>query len=107
MKITDIDFQKTNGLIPVIIQNKTDGVVLMLGYMNREALTKTLKKGLVYFWSRSRQKLWMKGKKSGNKFKVTEIYSDCDKDALLVKVNLLGRNACHTGSKTCFYTKLL
>lgn len=105
MKIS-IDFTKVNGLVPVIIQNYKTGDVFMLGYMNEEALQKTIKTGWVYFWSRSRKKLWLKGEESGNKLKVKEIYLDCDKDTLLINVELIGKNVCHTGNRSCFYTKL-
>lgn len=105
MKLS-MDFKKGNGLVPVIIQDYKTGDIFMLGYANDEALQKTIETGWIYFWSRNRQKLCMKGEESGNKLKVKEIYSDCDKDTLLVKVELIGRNACHTGNKTCFYTKL-
>ena len=101
-----IDFTKSNGLVPVIIQDYRTGDVYMLGYMNKEALEKTIYNGWVYFWSRSRQKLWLKGEQSGNKLKVKEIYSDCDNDSILVKVELVGSNVCHTGKKSCFYTEL-
>jgi len=97
---------KKNILIPAIIQDYKSGDIYMLGYMDEEALQKTLKTEWVYFYSRSRQKLWMKGEESGNKLKVKEIYSDCDNDSILVKVKLNGGNVCHTGSKSCFYTKL-
>ncbi len=102
----NIDFKKGNGLVTVIIQDYQTGDILMLGYMNEEALRKTIETELVYFWSRSKQKLWMKGEESGNKLKVKEIYSDCDCDCLLVKVELIGSNVCHTSNKSCFYTKL-
>jgi phosphoribosyl-AMP cyclohydrolase len=105
MKLS-IDFTKGNGLAPSIIQDYKTGEVFMLGYMNKESLQKTIRTGWVYFWSRSRQKLWMKGEESGNKLKVKEIYSDCDNDSILVKVELVGNNVCHTGNKTCFYKSL-
>jgi phosphoribosyl-AMP cyclohydrolase len=105
MKLS-IDFTKGNGLVPAIIQDYKNGEVFMLGYMNEEALQKTLQTGWVYFWSRSRKKLWMKGEESGNKLKLKEIYFDCDNDSLLVKVELIGSNVCHTGNKTCFYNTL-
>jgi phosphoribosyl-AMP cyclohydrolase len=99
-----------NKLIPAIIQDVLTKDVLMLGYMNNEALTKTVRTGWIYFWSRKRKKLWMKGEKSGNKLKLKEIYFDCDRDAILIKAELIARNAClagrqicHTGNKTCFY----
>jgi len=105
MKLS-IDFTKNNGLVPAIIQDFKTSDVYMLGYMNEEALQKTIETEWVYFWSRSRKKLWMKGEESGNKLKVKEIYSDCDSDSLLVKAELIGSNVCHTGNKSCFYTKL-
>ena len=97
-----LNFTKSNGLLPAIIQDDTTGDVYMLGYMNEEALQKTRQSGWVYFYSRSRKKLWMKGESSGNKLKVQAIYTDCDTDTLLIKVILLGRNICHTGNRTCF-----
>ena len=106
MENIDIDFGKGNGLVPVIIQDYQSGEVLMLGFMNQESLQKTLELGWVYFWSRSRGKLWMKGEESGNKLKVKEIYADCDNDSILIKVDLIGNNVCHTGNKSCFYVKL-
>ena len=102
-----IDFKKNEGLIPAIIQDYKSGDVYMLGFMNEEALQKTLETGLVYFWSRSRQKLWMKGEESGNKLKIKDMYSDCDNDSLLIKVELIGNNVCHTGNKSCFYEEVL
>lgn len=98
----NIDFAKGNGLIPAIIQDYKSGEILMLGFMKQEALQKTLESGWVYFWSRSRKKLWMKGEKSGNKLKVKEVFIDCDKDTLLLKVELIGKNVCHIGDRTCF-----
>lgn len=106
MKKINIDFKKENGLIPAVIQEYKSGDVLMLGYMNKVSLEKTKQTGWVYFWSRSRQKLWMKGEESNNKLKVKNILVDCDKDALLILVDLIGEVACHTGNKTCFYTKV-
>lgn len=107
MKTTQIDFKKMSGLVPVIIQdNKTDEVY-MLGYISEESLRKTIKTGFVYFWSRSRNKLWMKGEESGNKLKIMKIYVDCDGDTLLMKVKLMGTNVCHTGKRSCFNEKLL
>ena len=105
MKVA-LDFAKGNGLIPTIVQDYKSGDVYMLGYMNEESLQKTIETGWVYFWSRSRKKLWMKGEESGNKLKIKEISTDCDKDSLLLKVELLGENVCHTGNKSCFYTKM-
>lgn len=107
MKNIDIDFEKGNGLVSVVIQDYQNGEVLMLGFMNQEALQKTLKSKMVYLWSRSRQKLWMKGEESGNKLKVRVIYKDCDIDSLLIKVELIGKNVCHTGNKSCFYQEVI
>lgn len=90
-------------LIPTIIQDDQTLEVYMLGYSNKESLDKTKKTGYVYFWSRSRNKLWMKGEESGNKLKVVNIYSDCDDDTILIKVRLIGKNVCHNGNKTCFF----
>jgi phosphoribosyl-AMP cyclohydrolase len=102
----DLQFDKTNGLIPVIIQDYQDGSIYMLGYMNKEALNITMKTGRVYFWSRKTNKLWMKGETSGNTLLVKKILSDCDGDTLLVMVDLEGKNVCHTGNKTCFFRTL-
>ncbi|MBM3282919.1 phosphoribosyl-AMP cyclohydrolase [Candidatus Gottesmanbacteria bacterium] len=102
-----INFQKSGLLIPAVIQDVDTLEILMLGYMNKQSFNKTLKEGLVYFWSRSRRKIWKKGEISGNKLGVKAIFSDCDKDALLIKVKLIGKNVCHTGNKSCFYTKIL
>lgn len=101
-----IDFEKSGGLVPVIIQDSSTGEIYMLGYMNEEALSKTRSSGWVHFWSRSKDRLWMKGEESGNKLKVSSIYEDCDHDTLLVKVELHGEAVCHTGNKSCFYQKI-
>ncbi|OGV99281.1 MAG: bifunctional phosphoribosyl-AMP cyclohydrolase/phosphoribosyl-ATP pyrophosphatase [Nitrospinae bacterium RIFCSPLOWO2_02_39_17] len=95
----------SNGLIPAVIQDWKNGDVLMLAYMNEEALRKTIETGYTHFWSRSRGKLWKKGETSGNEQFVKEISYDCDNDTLLVKVEQKGV-ACHTGNRTCFYSKL-
>ena len=102
-----LKFQKKDGLIPIIIQDGKSGDVLMLGYMNQEALEKTQEEGFVFFWSRERKKLWMKGEESGNKLEVKQISTDCDRDAVLIKVQLIGKNVCHTGNKSCFTNKIL
>src|SRR5690554_3155026 len=99
-----IKFDK-NGLIPAIIQDAENGQVLMLGYMNREAVEKSLQTGRTHFWSRSRNKLWMKGESSGHIQTIKEAYFDCDKDALLFKVKQT-RAACHTGHYSCFFNKI-
>jgi len=95
----------SNGLIPAIIQDWKNGDVLMLAYMNEESLKKTIETGNTHFWSRSRNKLWKKGETSGNEQIVKEISYDCDNDTLLVKVEQKGV-ACHTGNRSCFYSKL-
>jgi len=95
-----------DGLVPVIIQDVHDGTVLMLAYMNRVSLKRTIKTGNTWFWSRSRKKYWMKGEESGHIQKVRSIYLDCDGDTLLIKVNQIKRTACHTGHRACFYRKL-
>jgi phosphoribosyl-AMP cyclohydrolase len=102
MNLKTIDFKKGGGLIPAIIQDYKNKEIYMLGYMNSSSFKKTIKTKYVYFWSRSRNKLWLKGEKSGNKLKVINIYTDCDSDTLLIKVKLLGKYVCHTGNKTCF-----
>ena len=79
----------------------------MLGYMNKDSLNKTMTNKIVYFWSRSREKIWKKGETSGNILKVKEIYIDCDNDTLLIKVKLSGKNVCHLGNKSCFVERIL
>ena len=101
-----IDFKKGGGLIPAIIQDGATSEVLMLGYMNLEAYELTVSTNNVYFWSRSRKKLWLKGEESGNKLEVLSIFQDCDADTLLIRVKLIGQAACHTGQKSCFFTKI-
>jgi len=96
-----IDFSKENGLVPTVIQDKNTLQVLMVGYMNEEALEKTKKEKRVTFFSRSKNRLWTKGETSGNFLNVEEILSDCDDDAILIKVNPVGP-VCHTGSTACF-----
>lgn len=92
-------------LIPAVVQEASTGQVLMLAYMNKESLKRTLESGYTWFWSRSRQELWNKGATSGHLQKVVAIYSDCDNDTLLVQVEQTGA-ACHTGHHSCFYTKM-
>ena len=92
-------------LIPAVVQEASTGQVLMLAYMNRESLEKTLDTGYTWFYSRSRQALWNKGATSGHRQKVLRMYSDCDNDTLLVQVEQTGA-ACHTGHHSCFYTKM-
>lgn len=97
----NLDFDKVGGLIPAIIQDNETNKVLMLGYMNAEALQKTQETGKVTFFSRTKQRLWTKGEESGNFLNVISIKEDCDKDTLLIKVNPVGP-VCHTGADTCF-----
>lgn len=97
----NIDFEKTDGLVPAIIQDNTTRNVLMLGYMNREAYEKTMATGKVTFWSRSRNCLWTKGETSGNFLNLVDIKVDCDNDTILVRVNPTGP-ACHLGTDTCW-----
>ena len=96
-----------DGLIPAVIQDVKDGQVLMVAFMNRESLRRTLAEGLTCFWSRSRREYWVKGLTSGNTQKVVRVAVDCDQDCLLVVVEQQGDAvACHTGKKTCFYREL-
>jgi phosphoribosyl-ATP pyrophosphohydrolase/phosphoribosyl-AMP cyclohydrolase len=99
--MVNIDFKKGNGLVPVIIQDNTTMQVLMLGFMNKEALSKTEQEGRVTFFSRSRNKLWTKGETSGNYLYVKEIRADCDSDSILILADPAGP-VCHTGSFSCF-----
>jgi phosphoribosyl-ATP pyrophosphohydrolase/phosphoribosyl-AMP cyclohydrolase len=100
-----IDFEKNGGLVPVIVQDVDTNEVLMLAYMNKEALELTQKTGYAHYFSRSRNKLWKKGESSGNTQEVKEILIDCDNDTILLKVKQNGP-ACHTGRKSCFFTNL-
>jgi len=90
------------GLIPAIAQDKATGEILMLAWMNRESIARTIETGEAVYWSRSRRKLWHKGETSGNVQKVMEIRTDCDKDVLLLKIEQVGGAACHTGMRSCF-----
>jgi phosphoribosyl-ATP pyrophosphohydrolase/phosphoribosyl-AMP cyclohydrolase len=103
--LKDLKFGK-QGLVPAIIQDYKTGEVLMLAYMNRVSLRRTIKSGRTCFWSRSRQRYWVKGETSGNLQFVKSIYYDCDQDALLIKVRQTGV-ACHTGNRSCFYRKII
>jgi len=94
------------GLIPAIIQDEKTNEVLMMAYMDKVALDKTLSTGFTHFWSRSRQKYWMKGETSGHVQEVREILYDCDEDTLLIKVIQHGTGACHTGNRTCFFRSI-
>ncbi len=94
------------GLIPVVVQDVKDNTVLMVAYMNRESLRRTLKLKKCVFWSRSRKSFWLEGESSGNVQKVKEIRIDCDGDCLVIKVDQIGCAACHTGHRSCFYRKV-
>jgi len=100
----ELDWKKGNGLVPAIVQDAGTGIVLMLGYMNKEALTKTLDTKKVWFYSRSRERLWMKGESSGNTLALVDVKADCDRDTLLVKAIPHGPT-CHTGAWSCFEDK--
>jgi phosphoribosyl-AMP cyclohydrolase len=106
-RVTGVDDLKYDdrGLIPAIVQEESTGRVLMLAYMNRESLSRTLDTGRTWFYSRSRQELWPKGETSGNVQRVARVMYDCDADTLLVQVEQVGV-ACHTGEKSCFYREL-
>jgi phosphoribosyl-ATP pyrophosphohydrolase/phosphoribosyl-AMP cyclohydrolase len=102
-----MDYSKLDGLIPAVIQDSESAEVLMVGFMNDVALAETRRTGYATFFSRTRNKLWMKGETSGNKLEVVEILVDCDDDTVLIKVKRLGDgNVCHTGERTCFSRKL-
>ena len=102
----EIDFQKSGGLVPAIIQDERTGDVLMLGFMNQESLAETQRTGEVVFFSRSRSKLWKKGESSGHVLRVREMRVDCDADALLVRVEAIGPGVCHEGYRSCFFRML-
>ena len=102
-----MDYSKLGGLIPAVVQDADSSEVLMVGFMNEQALAETRRSGYATFFSRTRGALWMKGETSGNKLAVTEILVDCDEDTVLLKVKRLGDgNVCHTGERTCFYRPL-
>lgn len=104
-RVEQVDFEKCNGLVPTIVQDSETKEVLMLAYMSKESLRKTLEEKTTWFYSRSRNELWNKGATSGHFQYVKEIKIDCDKDTILVLVNQTGA-ACHTGNKSCFYRDL-
>ena len=101
-----LDFDKLDGLVPAVIQDHSSGRVLMVGFMNRQAFEKTVETGYATFFSRSRNKLWMKGETSGHRLLVKEIATDCDRDTVLVKVEALGPGVCHEGYASCFFRRL-
>jgi phosphoribosyl-AMP cyclohydrolase len=99
-----MDFSKLNGLVPAVIQDAVTREILMVGFMNQEALDRTVSSGFATFFSRTRDKLWTKGETSGNRLKVERVLVDCDDDTLLLMVTRLGDgNVCHTGERSCFY----
>ena len=101
-----LDFSKLDGLIPAVIQDHATGRVLMVGFMNDEAFRKTVESGYATFYSRSRNKLWMKGETSGHRLVVRGISTDCDEDSVLIQVEALGPGVCHNGYESCFYRTL-
>jgi phosphoribosyl-AMP cyclohydrolase len=102
----DIAFAKTGGLIPAIVQDDRTGEVLMLGFMNEEALSETRRTREVVFYSRSRNRLWKKGESSGHVLKVRELRVDCDADTFLVRVERIGAGVCHEGYRSCFFRRM-
>jgi phosphoribosyl-AMP cyclohydrolase len=108
-----IDFAKRDGFVPCVVQDVSDGRILMLAYVNERALTTTFEKGMATFWSTSRNELWTKGETSGDFLKIVDILTDCDQDALVYRVEPQGKGACHTKNpvngetrKSCFYRKI-
>jgi len=101
-----LDFQKSDGLVTAVIQDNATGRVLMVGYMNEAAFRQTVETGFATFWSRSRRKLWLKGESSGHRLMVKEISTDCDADAVLLKVEPIGPGVCHEGYRSCFFRRL-
>lgn len=101
-----IDWEKTGGLLPVVVQEVASGEVLMLAYMDEEALNLSLKTGFAHYFSRTKNRIWKKGEQSGNVQKIVDAYLDCDNDTLLIKVEQQGGAACHTGAKSCFFRKI-
>src|SRR6266571_7237320 len=102
----DLDFKKMDGLVTAVIQDHASKRVLMVGFMNEEAFRKTVETGYATFFSRSRNKLWLKGETSGHRLAVKEISTDCDRDALLIQVEALGPGVCHEGYQSCFFQRL-
>jgi phosphoribosyl-ATP pyrophosphohydrolase/phosphoribosyl-AMP cyclohydrolase len=103
----EIDFDKMQGLAPAVIQDAATGELLMVGFMNREALKTTLRTNFVTFYSRTRRTLWTKGETSGNRLEVVAAWTDCDRDTVLLRVRVLGAGkVCHTGSRSCFTQEL-
>lgn len=99
----ELDFNKLDGLIPAVIQDAASGRVLMVGFMNQEAWKRTIESGFATFYSRSRNKLWLKGESSGHRLVVKSIQTDCDQDSVLIQVEALGPGVCHEGYASCFF----
>lgn len=100
---SELDFDKMNGLLPAVVQDSANGDVLMVGFMNRQAFERTLEAGYVTFFSRTRNELWMKGESSGNRLRVVSALTDCDRDTLLLRVEVEGAGlVCHRGTRSCF-----
>jgi len=104
--VIELDFSKLGGLVPAVIQDFASGEVLMVGFMDQEAWDKTLDRGEVHYFSRTRKGLWHKGATSGHVQKVREVWVDCDQDTVLIKVDQVGGAACHTGMASCFFRRL-
>ena len=105
---SELDFEKMAGLLPAVVQNSSDGEILMVGFMNRDALDRTLEQGYVTFFSRTRNRLWMKGETSGNRLRVISAATDCDRDTLLLRVEVEGAGVvCHRGTRSCFTESIL
>lgn len=110
--LLNLDFKKRDGLLPVIIQNSSDNLILMLGWTNEEAFSMTIETGFATFWSTSRKEIWVKGATSGDFLKVKDILIDCDQDTLIYLVDMQGNGACHTKNKegksrtSCFYRRI-
>jgi phosphoribosyl-AMP cyclohydrolase len=102
----ELDFSKLDGLVAAVIQDEKSGRVLMVGFMNEEAFQRTVETGFATFYSRSRNKIWLKGETSGHRLVVKNISTDCDRDAVLLKVEALGPGVCHEGYESCFFRKL-
>ena len=102
----ELDYTKINGMVAAVIQDWKTGRVLMVGFMNHQAFRQTVETGFAVFYSRSRNKLWLKGETSGHKLVVKEISTDCDRDAVLLKVEALGPGVCHEGYESCFFRTL-
>lgn len=104
----ELDFEKMGGLLPAVVQDSSGGEVLMLGFMNRQAFDRTLEDGYVTFFSRTRNQLWTKGESSGNRLRVVSVQTDCDRDTLLLRVEVEGAGlVCHRGTRSCFTEDVL